>query len=223
MDGHLADHAARGPVVRVAVDDEVGPVGADRAREPPRAEERPDRLGLADERVRDRRVVEEHDALVTAVDLDEAALERLHLERRLGVDLAHHRLAEVRDLRAREAADEALRAHDPDLEIADLEDHVVAVEDDDAALPQDVLQLVAAAGVVVVIPEHGDHRHGEASARVAEHRRLLGQAMGREIARQEHEIALLGDRRERPREPLAQRLDRVDVARCGDPQSCTHP
>lgn len=35
-------------MVRVPVEDEVGPVGADRARQPAGVEERPDRLGLAE-------------------------------------------------------------------------------------------------------------------------------------------------------------------------------
>lgn len=86
--GHLPDGAARGPVVRVAVHDEVGAMRADRAGQAPGAEERPDGLRLADERVLNRRVVEEHDPLVAARDLLEAAFERVDLERRLLVHVA---------------------------------------------------------------------------------------------------------------------------------------
>ena len=80
----------------------------------------------------DRGVVEEDDGLVAAGDLLEPALERFHLERRLPVDLTQRRLAEVRDLGAGEAADEALRPGDPDLDIADLENDMASLEDDDA-------------------------------------------------------------------------------------------
>ena len=76
----------------------------------PDPEERPDRLRLADDRVRDRRVVEEHDALVAARDRLEPLLERLDLEPTSRGRSGGERLAEVRDLRARESADEALRA-----------------------------------------------------------------------------------------------------------------
>ena len=113
--------ARRAAAVGVPVEDEVGAVRADRGGEAARAEERPDRLGLAVERLADRRVVEQHDAPVAAGDRLEPALDRVRLGRRLGVDRAQQRLAEVGDLGAFEAADEALRADDADLVAADLE------------------------------------------------------------------------------------------------------
>ena len=70
----------------MAVEHEVGPVGADRAGEPARAEERPDPLRLADERLRNRGVVEEHDPAMAAGDRLEAFLERGHLIARLLVE-----------------------------------------------------------------------------------------------------------------------------------------
>ena len=54
---------ARGAVLGMAVDDEIRSMHADRTREPARAEERPDRLGLADDRLGDRGVVQEDDGL----------------------------------------------------------------------------------------------------------------------------------------------------------------
>ena len=78
------------------------------------------------------RVVEEDDGLVAAGDLLESAFERFHLERRLPVDLTQRRLSEVRDLGAGEAAHEAFRPGDPDLDIADLEYDVAPLEHDDA-------------------------------------------------------------------------------------------
>ena len=85
----------------------------DRRREPRGAEERPDRLRLADERLRDGRVVEQDDAAVAARDRLEPGLDRVHVSRRLAVDLAQERLAEVGQLGAGEAADEALHTDDP--------------------------------------------------------------------------------------------------------------
>ena len=84
-------------------------------------------------RVRDGRVVEEHDALVASGDGLEPQLERLDLRRGLAVDLAESGLAEVGDLRAGKAAHEALRADDADVDVAELEDRVAAVEHDDSA------------------------------------------------------------------------------------------
>ena len=84
-------------------------VGARRsARQPRRAEEGPDRLRLAHQRLRHGRVVEQHDAAVTPRNRLEPGLDRLDLARRLGVDLAQERLAEVGELCAGESADEAL-------------------------------------------------------------------------------------------------------------------
>ena len=53
---------------------------------------------------------------MTSRDCLEALLERLDLERRLVIDPTQRRLAEVGDLGTREATDEALRAHDADLD-----------------------------------------------------------------------------------------------------------
>ena len=79
----------------MSVQHEVGAVSADRSSEPGGAEERPDRLRLADERLGNRRVVEEHDTPVAAGDRLEPRLDRLDFARRLGVDLTQQRLAEV--------------------------------------------------------------------------------------------------------------------------------
>ena len=60
--------------------------------------------------------MEEDEAPVAAGDLLEPLLECVDLPRGLGVHLAEQRLAEVGDLGAGEAADEALRPGDPDLD-----------------------------------------------------------------------------------------------------------
>ncbi len=61
VDRHRADAALEAAVVGVAVQDEVGPVLGDRRRHPLGAEERPEPLRLALERLRDRRVVQQRD------------------------------------------------------------------------------------------------------------------------------------------------------------------
>jgi G6PDH family F420-dependent oxidoreductase len=66
--------------------------------------------------------VEQHDAPVAAGDGLEPGLQRVDLLRRLPVHLSQQRLAEVRDLGARESADKALAADDADVgafEVAD--------------------------------------------------------------------------------------------------------
>ena len=100
MDGHIADrHGAERALERaavcVAVQDEVGPVSADRRGEPRGAEKGPDRLRLTHEGLRDGRVVQQHDADVAARDRLERRLEAGDLIRRLTVDLTQERLAEV--------------------------------------------------------------------------------------------------------------------------------
>ena len=202
--------------VGVAVQDEVGAVRADRRGEARRAEERPDRLRLADERLRDRGVVEQDDPAVAARDRLEPRLERLDLARRLGVDLPQQRLAEVGQLGAGEAADEPLGADDPELEPADLVHGVVALEHADAGVLEHGDHLVAAIRVIVVVAEHRVDRQLERTARVGEHGRLLGLAVRRQVAREQHDVRVPLQRRERVRDPLAQRLRAVDVSSGGN-------
>jgi len=220
--GHLADRAPRRSVVRVPVDDEIRAVRADRTRKATGAEERPDRLRLADERVLDGRVMQEDEPLVAAGDLLETAFERLDLQRRLLVHVAKGGLSEIGDLRSGKPSDESLRAHDPDLGFADLEDRVAAVEDDDAAFFEHGLDLVAAARVMIVVPEDRNDRSRERGAGVGEDGGLLGQPVRGEIAGEEHEVALFRDRGKRSLEAFSERLDRVDVACGGDSHRRLH-
>ena len=82
----------------VPVEDDVGPVLADRRRHPVGAQERPDYPRLALERGRGRRVVEQDDPVVAAFDRLEPVCDRLHLRGRVAVHLPQDRLAEVRQL-----------------------------------------------------------------------------------------------------------------------------
>jgi hypothetical protein len=169
--------------MRVAVENEVGPVRADRSRQAGGAEERPDRLRLADEGLWHRRVVQEHDAPVTAGDRLQPRLERLHLTRRLVVDLAQERLAEIGQLGAGEAADEPFQADDPDLEPVHLEDVELARQHAHAGVCEQLDELEAAVRVVVVVAEHRVHGEREPAARIGEDDRLLRFAVRRQIPR----------------------------------------
>ena len=187
------------------------------------AEEGPDALWLAHDGVGDRCVVEEHDPLVAARHRFEPDLERLDLERGLVVDLPQRRLAEVRDLGTGKAADEALRPDDADLDLTQLEHDVVAIEHDDVAGTQSLRDLVGAAGVMVVVSEYRDDGHRQARTCLREDARLLREAVRREVAREQHEIDVLRDGRERARQPFAQVLARVHVAGGSDADGSAHP
>jgi Nucleotidyl transferase of unknown function (DUF2204) len=208
--------------VGVAVYDEVRTVHSDGSGEPPRAQEGPDPLGLADQRVRHRCVVHEDDRPVAAGDGLEPLLEGLHLERRLAIDVAKKTFAEVRDLGSREAAHEALDADDPDLGLPDLEDEVAAVEQDDPGRSQHLHYLRLPTRVVVVVPEHGDDGDRQLATGIGENDRLLGQPVGRQVAGQQHEVGRAFERGERSRDALAKRLRAVEIARRGDPNSSRH-
>ena len=65
-----------------------------------------------------------------------------------------------------------------------------------------------------MVSEHRDDRDLERTARVGEDRRLLREAVRRQVAGEQDEVGSLFDSRERTLDPLAKRLSRVDVA-CG--------
>src|SRR5262245_14208195 len=155
--GDVADTAREGAAMGMAVENEVWPVRADRRGKPAGAEEGPDRLGLADERVADGGVMEQHDAAMAACDLLQPRLDSFHLGCRFAVHLAQERLAEVGQLRAGEASDEALRPDDADVHVSELDDHRLARQDANAALLEDGCDLVCPAGVMVVVAEHGEY------------------------------------------------------------------
>ena len=162
----------------------------------------------------DRGVVQQHDPVLAARDRLEAELERSDLVARLPVELAQERLAEVGDLGAGESPDEALAADNPDVEAACLDHGVGAIEDEDACFSEDLLQLDAAAGVVVVIAEHGDHRHLQVSAGIGQHERLLRLALCRQVARKQDQVDLGLYFAEGAIDPIAQMLRAVEIARC---------
>ena len=69
---------------------------------------------------------------------------------------------------------------------------------------------------MIVVPEHGDHRDAQATTRIREHRGLLGQAVGRQVSCEQDQVAVLRGGGERARQPLTQRLHRVEVTRSCD-------
>ena len=160
--------------------------------------------------------MEEHDTERTVRDRLQPALEHLHLGGGLRVDRAEERLAEVRDRGAGEAADEALRPDDPDVDAFDLGHRGVALEHRDTAVAERVGDLAAPPEVVVVVPEHGIQGRDQPAARVGEDGRLLRVAVRRQVAGEEDQVGLVVDRRERCLEPLPMGLARVDVAGGGD-------
>src|SRR4051794_7018359 len=170
------------PGVRVAVQREVRTVVDERLREAPAAQEREDALGLAGQRVADRRVVHERDAHPAAGDLLQRAAERVGLRAGLAVQRAQAGLAEVGLERALEAAHEALRARHADLDTGDLALPRVALEHGDVALAQHRDQLVVSVDMPVVVAEHGDDGQVGLAPAGDEQLALLGLAVGGQIA-----------------------------------------
>src|SRR5438034_2238409 len=125
---HAADRAFEAAAVGVAVQDDVGTVFRDRGSKAVAAEIRPDSLRLAVQRVGCRRVMQEHNADGAMRYLLQASTDGVHLFRRLRVYLPKQRLPEVRQLRAAETADEALRPHYADLLAVELEHDRLAIE-----------------------------------------------------------------------------------------------
>ena len=167
--------------------------------------------------------MEEDEAPVAPRDRLEALLQCRDLPGRLRVDLAEQRLAEVGDLRAREAADEALRPGDADLDPSELEHEVIALEDHHAGRAQSRGHVVRPTGVMIVVAEHRhDRERRDDPAGVGEHRCLLGHPVGGQIAGEQHEVGLLGELGERLRDALAMLLGGMEVARRRDTDHRDH-
>ena len=149
---------------------------------------------LALQRGRDGRVVQEHDPERAHGDGAQALVQRGGLLHRLGVDAAQGRLAEVREVGAREAAHEALGADDPDLGLTQVEYDVVVVlvHHDHAGVLEHRGELVGAVDVPVVVAEHGDDRDVEVAHDVGDDLGLLGLAVGGQVAGQEHDVGAVG-------------------------------
>jgi len=205
-------------VVCVAVHDEIRTVLADRSREPLGAEHEPEPLGLADQRLGRRRVVQQRDAQPATGDRLQAAVERLDVPRRLRVRLAEKRLAEVRPA-VLEAADESLHGRDADADTPDRQDRVRALEDDDARLAEGAREVAGAVGLPVVVAEHGDNRDRETAARLAEDAGLVDLAVLRQVARQQYEIGAVLHVCERLADAIRVPRCGVDVGRGGDPHT----
>jgi hypothetical protein len=217
MDGDVvdrcrADRTLEAAAVGVAVEHDVGPVLRNRRREPVAAEIRPDPLGLAVQRVGRRGVVQQHDADGTVRDRLQPQPDRVDLRACLRVHTPEEGLAEVRQRRAGEAADEPFCADDADLAAVELERGGRAVEHVHAGVAQHRRDLFAASGVEVVVAEHGAHGHAHTSARVGEHLRLLRLPERRQVAGEQDEIDTLLQLGERLLEPVTRRFRRVDVA-----------
>ena len=159
---------------------------------------------------------------MAARDRLEPALQRVDLERGLVVDVAEQALTEVGDFCSGEASHETLDADDPDLDAADLEDDVLAVEHAHSRFLELLHDLVRAAGVVIVIAEDRDDGNGDRRARVCEHGRLLGEPVRRQVSCEEDEVGVAVDRRKALRDVLSERLGRMNVSGCGDADRRCH-
>ena len=137
--------------------------------------------------------------------------DRVDLRRRLGVYPPKQRLAEVRQRRARETADEPFGPDDADLGAVDLTDGRSALEHLDSGISQDRRDLAAASRMEVVIAEDGAHRHGGTAAGIRENRRLLGLAGRRQIAGEQHQVGIALNLVERDANAVSGRLRSVNV------------
>jgi hypothetical protein len=112
-------------------------------------------------------------------------------------------------------------AHDADRDPAHVEDAAIAVEDDDAGVPQDRRDLRGEPGIVIVVAEHRDDGDGEPGAGAGHDGGLLGAPAGRHVAGEEEQVGA----RRRPGERLAQAVEAgiiavaVQVSACGDAQA----
>jgi hypothetical protein len=68
-----------------------------------------------------------------------------------------------------------------------------------------------------VVAEDREHRDAETAACVGEDDRLLGLAVGGQVAGQQDEVGLAAQRGERRADLVVLRLTAMDVARGGDP------
>ena len=197
----------------------------DRVRQAVAAQEERDLRALALDRRQRRRVVHEDDPEVAAGGRAQAGVERFDLLAGLGVHPAQERLAEVGQVRAREAADEALGADDPKAGAADLAGGVGALEQRHAPVLQHRRQLGDAIRMPVVVAEHREHGSAGLARGGCKHARLLGLAECRQVARQQHDVRLAAQARERRTQIAAARVVCVDVAGRGHPypfSACAH-
>jgi len=216
VDRDVADAALERAGVGVSVQDEIGAVLGDRGREPVTTEVGVNARRLPLERVHDRRIVEKDDAEVAVDDRLQAAGDRLDLGARLGVDPSQQRLTEIRQRRAGEAADEALRTDDTELELFHLAGRALAVEEPNAGTAEHLFELISPLRVVVVVAEDGEDRNVEEPARGGEHLRLLRLAARRQIAGEEDDVGLSLELGEGALDSFGADVRGVDVGRCSD-------
>jgi hypothetical protein len=223
VDGHRPDEALEAARVTVTVENEVWGVGGYRPRKPVAPEERENPARLALESRRGRSVVQEDDPKRTGCHRLEAAVERVDLRARLGVDLSEERLAEVGQGRVRESADKAFRPHDPDFEAVDANHRPSSVEHLDTGFAQRLRDLVALVRMPVVVPEDGDDRDRQAARGVGEHLRLVGLSVCRQVAGEQNEVGLALEPRKRVRQLVSPLGARVDVPGSGNANPVARP
>src|SRR5262249_44535073 len=146
----------------------------------------------------------------------ERTLELERLLDRLADELLEDRLAPRLQRALAETAREALDAGEPDA--ADLDR--VTVEHGDAAIHEGLLHLGRLVGLVVVVAEHGHHRHLGAGELAREALRLVHGAGVGQVAAEREDVRALGNlaehRRQRPRR---HRLGAMEDAEGGGPEA----
>ena len=159
-----------GAAVGVAVHGQGGAAAVDRFAEEVAAEERVDLEPFAVQRVGAGGVVQQRH-LHVGVEPGQRPFQPLGQAAGVGHEELHLRLAELGAAGPDEAAAEALGAGHPDGRAVDRHDDRVAFQHRDADPFEDGGDLAGPVGVVVVVAEHGHHRHGDAG-------QLLGQRGG---------------------------------------------
>ena len=124
----------------------------------------------------------------------------------------HLGLAEVAAMRPSKAAAEALGAGDADPDAVDLQRDAVALEHVDAGGLEDPPDLLLAAGVVIVVAQHGDHRDLPAAQVFGQHLDLLRATAARQVAGEEQQISSLREMFEARPEDVLRAESIVQVA-----------
>ena len=213
------------PAMAVAVqDDRRLPLG-DRLGEAVAAEEAPDRLPLALERRRRRRVVQQRDPDRAAGDLLQRHVQRAHLRPGLRVDRPQQRLAEVRAAPSRGSRRRSPSR--PRARSRPRRPSQVALRRSITRTPprlEHAHDLVHPVRVPVVVPEHGEDRHARPRQASASTAACSGSPWVVRSPASRIEVGPLADPRERLRDLGPVALVAVDVACGGDPDGLIrHP
>ena len=219
VDGNAARRPREeGAVVGVTVEDDVRAQLVDRPAEARGAEEGEQLGRLANERIGDRRVVQDDDAPL-GVETSQRIAETERLAQADFDERLQRLLAKGRDEVSAEPAAEALRSGEADALAGELEHDASAVEDVDAGLAEDLGDHRLLVELVVVVAEDGDDRHANTAQLVDEGARLSRLPNRRQIARQHERVGSLVHFPQRGGNSAGRLFVTVDVAHGRDAYS----